>query len=111
MEGDWEHVEDDYFAYEMDSEDCSSEDDSEDDEYANTIIEKCSILEEVVDDMINNIVDDLFDDVESPKTTHEKCKSNYNNIYKYVFVVSIALGIGACILSRYNVVSVAVKAK
>jgi len=32
-------------------------------------------------------------------------------IYKYVFVVSIALGIGACILSRYNVVGVGVCVK
>lgn len=99
MDGDWEHVEEDVYTYDDGSEDDSedgSEDGSEDDEYANTIIEKCSFLEEVVDD--------VYEQDPSPKITSKR-----QNIYIYLVIASVSFGICVCMLSRYNVVTVKAK--
>ena len=103
MDGDWEHVDHDFFSYEMDS--SESESDEESDVYANNIIERCDCIEddtyivkEVVDDMINNIVE-AKEDILS--ITPCSKGYTYTYTYRYIVVASIALSIGICILVRY----------
>lgn len=105
MDNDWETVDHDFFSYEIDRYNISSESESdeESDVYANKIIERCDCIEddtyivkEVADDMINNVVEEKKDIL--PITP---CSKGYT--YRYIVIASIVVSVGICILSRYNV--------